>query len=113
VHQRLVPIIVAALYVAFAIFVTWVLALGLPIASCGCFGRADAQPSPTHVALDAFAAMVAVLVAIDDTEPVRSVIADHPAQGLGLLAASAVLAAAAAAWLRSPHADSRTTTHVN
>jgi hypothetical protein len=101
IHHRLVPIVVAALYLSFAAFVTWVLARGLPIASCGCFGVADARPSPLHVSLNAFAATIATLVAVDDIDPVRSVIADDPAKGIGLFAASALLAAIATVWLRS------------
>ncbi|MEO5842597.1 MAG: MauE/DoxX family redox-associated membrane protein [Acidimicrobiales bacterium] len=100
VHHRIVPLVVAALYVGFAAFVTSALARGLPIESCGCFGRGDAKPSAAHVALDAFAAAIAVLVALDDGEPVRTLIADHPAEGIAVLAGSAVLAVLAAAWLR-------------
>jgi len=100
VHHRLLPLIVAALYLSFAVFVTSALARGLPIESCGCFGRADARPSAAHVALDAFAATISVLVAFDDVEPVRALIADRPVEGVAVLAASAVLAALAAAWLR-------------
>ena len=100
IHHRLVPIVVAALYLSFALFVTWALARGLPIESCGCFGRADAKPSAAHVALDAFAATIAILVAFDDVEPVRALIADHPAEGIAVLAVSAILASLATAWLR-------------
>ena len=100
VHQRLVPIVVAVLYFSFAVFVTWVLARGLPIASCGCFGVDDARPSPGHVALNAFAATIASLVAADNRAPVRAVIVDHPGKGLAMVAIAAVLAIAATAWLR-------------
>lgn len=100
VHHRLVPLVVAALYLSFAVFVTSALARGLPIESCGCFGRADARPSAAHVALDAFAATIAVFVSIDDVEPVRALIADHPVEGVAVLTACAVVAALAAAWLR-------------
>ncbi len=100
IHQRVVAIAVAALYAAFAAFVVWALSRGLAIESCGCFGRADAKPSPTHVVLNAFAAAVAVLVAVDDVEPVRSLIADHAARGLVVLVVAAALAALAAMCLR-------------
>jgi hypothetical protein len=110
VHSRLVPVAVTVLYASFAVFVTWALAHGLPIESCECFGRCDSRPSASHVALNAFAATIAVLVAIDDTDPVRVVIADHPAKGLARLAVSAILASTAAAWLRGsrvPHSPAR------
>jgi hypothetical protein len=100
IHHRLVPLVVAMLYLSFTLFVIWALARGVPIESCGCFGQSDARPSAFHVALNAFAATIAAFVALDDTEPVRAVIADHPVRGLGLLAASAILASIAAAWLR-------------
>jgi hypothetical protein len=100
IHHRVVPLVVAALYLSFAVFVTSALARGLPIESCGCFGRADAKPSAAHVALDAFAAAIAVLVAVDDGEPVRILISDHPLEGIAVLVLCAALAALAAAWLR-------------
>ena len=100
VHHRLVPLVVALLYVAFAAFVTFALARGLPIESCGCFGRSDARPSAAHVALDAFAAAIATLVAFDDVAPVRSLIIDEPAEGLAVAAVAMLLASLAAAWLR-------------
>ena len=100
VHNPLVPLVVAVLYLSFAAFVTWALARGLPLESCGCFGRADARPSAAHVALDAFAAIIALLVALDGVAPVRVLIADEPAQGIAVLAISTLLASLAAAWLR-------------
>jgi hypothetical protein len=110
IHHRLVPVAVAVLYASFAAFVTWALARGLPLESCGCFGRADARPSAFHVALNAFSATIAVLVAFDNTEPMRVMISDQPAKGLGRLAVSVILASAAAASLRGgrvPHAPPR------
>ena len=100
IHHRVVPLVVAALYLSFAVFVTWALARSLPLESCGCFGRADARPSAAHVALDAFAATIAVLVAFDHVEPVGTLIADHPAEGIAVVAVSAILASLATAWLR-------------
>jgi len=51
--------LVAASYVAFALFVAVALATGRPIGSCGCFGRSDTPPSIGHVALTALAALAA------------------------------------------------------
>jgi hypothetical protein len=104
IHQRVVAIAVALLYLAFAAFVVSALGRGLPIQSCGCFGRADAKPSPAHVALNAFAAAVAALVAIDDVEPVRSLIADHLGRGLAVSIGAVALAVLTAAWLRGAFA---------
>ena len=104
IHQRVVAFAVAALYLLFAAFVVWALGRGLPLESCGCFGRADAKPSPAHVMLNAFAAVIAVLVAVDDVEPVRSLIADHFSRGLAVLVVAAALAAFTASLLRGSSA---------
>ncbi|MEO8695910.1 MAG: MauE/DoxX family redox-associated membrane protein [Acidimicrobiales bacterium] len=100
IHHRVAPLVIAALYLSFAVFVTSALARGLPIESCGCFGRADAKPSAAHVALNAFVAAIAVLVAVDDGEPVRMLISDHAGEGIAVLTLSALIASLAAAWLR-------------
>jgi hypothetical protein len=104
VHHRFVPIVVSVLYLSFAAFVTWALSRGLPIESCGCFGRGDARPSAAHVALDAFAAAIAALVALDDIEPVRALLTDELATGIAVVASAVVLASTAALWLRGTRA---------
>jgi hypothetical protein len=43
-------------YAAFAGFIVYALRSGLPIQSCGCFGRSDTPPSMSHVAVNALAA---------------------------------------------------------
>jgi hypothetical protein len=77
----------------------------LHIESVGCFGRGDARPSAAHVALDAFAAAIAALVALDDVEPVRALLTDEPATGISVVAFAAVLASLAALWLRGTRAS--------
>lgn len=99
IHQRAVAVAVALLYLAFAAFVVNALGRGLPIESCGCFGRGDAKPSPAHVMLNAFAAVIAALVAVDDVPPVRVLVADHVARGLAVLFVAAAVAVVTAAWL--------------
>jgi hypothetical protein len=56
----------ALLYAGFALFVVRALASGGPLASCGCFGRADTPPTLAHVAIDVAAAACAALAALDD-----------------------------------------------
>ncbi len=46
----------AATYTAFAGFIVYALRSGLPIQSCGCFGRSDTPPSMSHVAVNVLAA---------------------------------------------------------
>ena len=43
-------------YTAFAAFIAYALRTGLPIQSCGCFGRSDTPPSLSHVAVNLMAA---------------------------------------------------------
>jgi hypothetical protein len=43
-------------YGAFAGFIVYALRSGLPIQSCGCFGRSDTPPSTSHVAVNLLAA---------------------------------------------------------
>ncbi len=54
---------VAALYLAFTVFVVVALRLGLPLSSCGCFGRADTPPTWLHVAYNSVATLAAVAAA--------------------------------------------------
>jgi Methylamine utilisation protein MauE len=60
-----VAVLVAISYVAFAVFVTVALVRHLPIASCGCLGKADSPPSVVHVGIDVAAALAALAIAVD------------------------------------------------
>ena len=63
--SAVVAALVAASYVVFAVFVTVALVRHLPIATCGCFGKADSPPSLVHVGVDVAAALAAVTIAVD------------------------------------------------
>lgn len=52
--------LVAAAYVAFAVYVTVAVRRGWPLASCGCFGRPDTPPTFAHAMLNAGAAASAL-----------------------------------------------------
>ncbi len=54
---------VAASYVAFATVVVAALRRGTMIGSCGCFGREETPPHPSHVVANVVLAVVAVVVA--------------------------------------------------
>lgn len=54
-------VLVAASYLAFALFVLVALQRGTMLGSCGCFGREDTPPHWTHVVLNLVLAGVALL----------------------------------------------------
>src|SRR5712691_2564863 len=53
----------AALYVAFALFLVRLMTVGTPVSSCGCLGAAAAPPTVLHVYLNIAAASAGVLAA--------------------------------------------------
>jgi len=61
---RLFAGLVAASYLAFAIFVLVALRGGVPLSSCGCFGVADTPPTAVHVGINVAATAVAGAVAL-------------------------------------------------
>lgn len=71
----------ALAYAVFTAFVARALRRDGVLSSCGCFGRADTPPTPTHVVLTAVASVVAVVVAVD---PPGAVWSRSDALGLAL-----------------------------
>ena len=63
--SAVVAVVVAVSYLAFAVFVAVALVRHLPIASCGCLGKADSPPSLVHIGIDAAAALAALAIAVD------------------------------------------------
>jgi hypothetical protein len=55
------------LYMGFAGFVFYALGRGLPIQSCGCFGRADSPPTLMHIIFNVVASTSLVALAISDS----------------------------------------------
>lgn len=76
---------VGALYLAFAGFVGWALVRGIPLQSCGCFGRADTPPTILHVAFNTSIAIGAFAAAAVGGDGVVAVVADQPWFGLPYL----------------------------
>lgn len=74
----------AALYLAFAGWVVLALRSNVPLASCGCLGRADTPPSAAHVTLNLVAVIVSVGAAFGDPLAMES--------GIGLIAQLSVVA---------------------
>ena len=83
--DRWSAILVAVSYVAFTGFVVVALVRHVPIASCGCFGKADAPPSLVHVGVNLVACLAALAVAVDPGVGLREVLADQPLAGLPFL----------------------------
>jgi hypothetical protein len=65
VASTMTAALVGASYVAFFVFVAVAMSRRLPIASCGCFGKADSKPSLVHLGINAGAAVAAIVVAAD------------------------------------------------
>jgi hypothetical protein len=83
---------VALSYLAFALYVAWLRVGGGPLATCGCFGTADAAPTWTHVAVDVLLAVAAVGVSTASGGWLPTLLARQPADGWPLLLAAATAA---------------------
>jgi len=77
--------LVAASYLVFLAFVVAALRSETPLSSCGCFGRADTPPTLVHVAVNAAAAGVALVVLLTPLPNLASIVADQPAWGVPFL----------------------------
>jgi hypothetical protein len=82
--------LVAASYVAFAVFVVAALHAGTPIGSCGCFGREETPPHGSHVALNLVLAALAGATAVTAPGSPVDAIVDHPGAGLATAAVAAL-----------------------
>jgi hypothetical protein len=99
--------LVAASYLAFAVFVVAALRAGTMIGSCGCFGHEDTPPHPVHVALDLVLAGVAAAAAVQGLVPAAA-IADDPGQGVVVVVLAGLsLALVYAAFVDLPRAWAR------
>jgi hypothetical protein len=86
-----VPWLVVSLsFLGFTAFVVAALRRGTMIGSCGCFGREDTPPHAVHVALNLVLAAVAAAVAMSSAGAPLDALADHPADGVALLAIATV-----------------------
>lgn len=75
---------VAMLYAGFAVFVVHALRSGIPIQSCGCFGKRDTPPTRIHVIVNA-ALAIGSLAAIS-SPPLVDGFASEPAATVGVVA---------------------------
>jgi hypothetical protein len=73
---------VAAVYAGFAGFVAMAMSRRLPIASCGCFGKADTPPTWVHLILNLAAVGGAIVFAAADGPSLPSILAQQPLAGI-------------------------------
>jgi methylamine utilization protein MauE len=85
VGDRVGAALVACSYAAFAAFVTIALVRRVPIATCGCFGKADTPPSVVHVVLDLAAIVAAISVVVDPGVGLRDALSRQPLDGVPYL----------------------------
>jgi hypothetical protein len=78
-------LLVAASYLAFAAFVGVALHRGTPIATCGCFGKADTPPSVVHLGVNLGAAAAAIALAVDPGDGIADIVGDQPLAGVPYL----------------------------
>ena len=83
VDLRVVPLVLAATYLAFACFVGYALLRDIPIQSCGCFGRVDTPPTTTHIAMNLTFAVAGVVAS--DAPRLIDRILEAPGAGFGFL----------------------------
>jgi hypothetical protein len=77
-------------YLLFAAFVVVALRRGTMIGSCGCFGREETPPHPSHVVLNVALAAVAGATAVAAPGAPLAAIVEHPAEGAAVVALTAV-----------------------
>jgi hypothetical protein len=85
--------LVAASYVAFGGFVLAALRSGTMIGSCGCFGREETPPHPSHVALNLLLAGLTAAAALRAPAAPLEAVADHPGAGAALVVVSGLAVA--------------------
>jgi hypothetical protein len=77
--------LLAAIYVAFGAFLTYLLVGRVAATTCGCAGERDLPPSWLHVALDLVAATAAIVAAFDPPEPILRFAGTLPLAGIPIL----------------------------
>jgi hypothetical protein len=82
---RVAATLVAVSYGAFAVFVVAALRRGTPLASCGCFGKADTPPTVLHVVVNASAAVAAVAVVAQPGVGLAAVLREQQLAGIPFL----------------------------
>ncbi|MCJ7437470.1 MAG: hypothetical protein MUP97_06895 [Acidimicrobiia bacterium] len=82
VGDRLEAVLVTASYAVFIGFVVLAMTRDAPIASCGCFGRADTPPSLVHVGVNVGACIAALVVVVQPGVGLIDVLPGQPLAGV-------------------------------
>jgi hypothetical protein len=81
---------VALSYALFAWFVVAALRRGTMLGSCGCFGREETPPHPSHVVLNVALGAIAGATAVAAPGAPLEALLDHPAEGIAVVALTGV-----------------------
>lgn len=82
VGSRTSAVLVASSYLVFAAFVGVALLRASPIATCGCFGKADTPPSWVHVGINVAAFVAAAAVVAEPGVALADVLGPQPLAGV-------------------------------
>lgn len=93
VGGRILAALVGVSFAGFAVFVVVALRSGRPIGTCGCFGRADTPPRPSHVVVDLVLAAAGLAGAVVAVAPVVDSSVVSAAAAVALAAGAYVLLA--------------------
>jgi uncharacterized membrane protein YphA (DoxX/SURF4 family) len=80
------PAALAALYLAFALYIVWLVVRRVPAATCGCFGQRDTQPSVLHVFVDLVAVGAGVAAVFEPVPSIGSALGALPLYGVPFVA---------------------------
>jgi hypothetical protein len=75
----------SALYVAFTVFLAWLIIRRVPVSSCGCLGDREAPPSVLHIVLNVVAATAGILASVESVPPVLAAAGELPLYGFPFL----------------------------
>jgi hypothetical protein len=80
---RAAAALVSLSYAAFTLFVALALSRDAMVGSCGCFGKLDTPPSTVHLVVNAAAAVLAGLLAVDGGRRAGALVVELQRQSLG------------------------------
>jgi hypothetical protein len=83
--DRTAALLVAASYLAFAVFIAVARARHAPIATCGCFGKTDTPPTLLHLGFDLAASTAAIAVVVQPGVGIGDVLDGQPLSGIPYL----------------------------
>jgi hypothetical protein len=81
---RVLAAAVAVSYAGFAVFMIVALRSGVPVGTCGCFGRPDTPPRTHHAVIDGMLALAAAVATVVGVESILDAGAVAAATAVGL-----------------------------